>query len=117
MPDFWPLPNQIMDCGSFSVCLIDERFECEYIYRDFLLQSTEARYQEKNFKYYFFLFILLKEDYELRVKIVSSTYWPDACSPLRASFNLIRTIRKIRMNINSNAPIVVHDLFGGHRAG
>lgn len=42
VPDFWPLPNQIMDCGSFSVCLIDERFECEYIYRDFLLQSTEV---------------------------------------------------------------------------
>ena len=31
-----------MDCGSFSVCLIDEHFECEYIYRDFLLQSTEV---------------------------------------------------------------------------
>ena len=43
VPDFWPLPNQIMDCGNFSVCLIDERFECEYIYRDFLLQSTEVR--------------------------------------------------------------------------
>ncbi|CAF3684143.1 unnamed protein product [Rotaria sordida] len=97
VPDFWPLPNQIMDCGSFSVCLIDERFECEYIYRDFLLQSTE-------------------EDYELRVKIVSSTYWPDACSPLKASFNLINTIRKLRMNVKSNGPIVVHDLFGGHRA-
>ncbi|UJR31355.1 hypothetical protein I4U23_018851 [Adineta vaga] len=97
VPDFWPLPSQVMDCGSFSVCLIDERFECEYIYRDFLLQSTE-------------------EDYELRVKIVSSTYWPDACSPLKASFNLINTIRKLRMNIKSNSPIVVHDLFGGHRA-
>ncbi|CAF3333766.1 unnamed protein product [Rotaria socialis] len=97
VPDFWPLPNQIMDCGSFSVSLIDERFECEYIHRDFLLQSTE-------------------EDYELRVKIVSSTYWPDACSPLKASFNLINTIRKLRMNIKSNGPIVVHDLFGGHRA-
>lgn len=42
VPDFWPLANQIMDCGNFSVCLIDERFECEYIYRDFLLQSTEV---------------------------------------------------------------------------
>jgi hypothetical protein len=64
-----------------------------------------------------FLFFSLKEDYELRVKIVSSTYWPDACSPLKASFNLINTIRKLRMNIKSNGPIVVHDLFGGHRAG
>ncbi|CAF1307408.1 unnamed protein product [Adineta steineri] len=97
VPDFWPLPSQLMDCGSFSVCLIDERFECEYIYRDFLLQSTE-------------------EDYELRVKIVSSTYWPDACSPLKASFNLINTIRKLRMNTKSSGSIVVHDLFGGHRA-
>jgi len=64
-----------------------------------------------------FPFFSLKEDYELRVKIVSSTYWPDACSPLKASFNLINTIRKLRMNIKSNGPIVVHDLFGGHRAG
>jgi len=87
-----------MDCGSFSVCLIDERFECEYIYRDFLLQSTE-------------------EDYELRVKIISSTYWPDACSPLKASFNLVNTIRKLRISNKLNSPIVVHDLFGGHRAG
>lgn len=38
-----------MDCGSFSVCLIDERFECEYIYRDFLLQSTEVRFDPSLF--------------------------------------------------------------------
>ncbi len=63
------------------------------------------------------LFFFIKEDYELRVKIVSSTYWPDACSPLKASFNLINTIRKLRMNTKSNGSIVVHDLFGGHRAG
>ncbi|CAF5124688.1 unnamed protein product, partial [Rotaria magnacalcarata] len=27
-------------CGNFSVCLIDKHFEFEYIYREFLLQST-----------------------------------------------------------------------------
>ncbi|CAF0915091.1 unnamed protein product [Didymodactylos carnosus] len=42
VPSYWPIPNQIMDCGSFSVCLIDETFECDYVYRDFLLQSTEV---------------------------------------------------------------------------
>lgn len=104
-----------MDCGSFSVCLIDEHFESEYIYRDFLLQSTEVRNQKLLINILFFFFI--KEDYELRVKIVSSTYWPDACSPLKASFNLINTIKKLRVNTKSNGPIVVHDLFGGHRAG
>ena len=105
-----------MDCGSFSVCLIDERFECEYIYRDFLLQSTEVRIIHLAIAIYE-SFCLFKEDYELRVKIVSSTYWPDACSPLKASFNLINTIRKLRLSIKSNSPLVVHDLFGGHRAG
>jgi hypothetical protein len=58
VPDFWPLPNQIMDCGSFSVCLIDERFECEYIYRDFLLQSTEVRRTKNNTWAYLFLFFV-----------------------------------------------------------
>jgi hypothetical protein len=107
-----------MDCGNFSVCLIDERFECEYIYRDFLLQSTEVRLKKNYYLIYiYFFFLSIKEDYELRVKIVSSTYWPDACSPLKASFNLINTIKKLRMNVKSNGPIVVHDLFGGHRAG
>ncbi|CAF0736152.1 unnamed protein product [Didymodactylos carnosus] len=93
---YWPILNQIMDCGNFSVCLVDETFECDYVYRDFVLQSTE-------------------EDYELRVKQVVSSYWPDACSPIMASFTLIHNIRKLRM-LNTNGPIVVHDLFGGHRA-
>ncbi len=51
-----------MDCGSFSVCLIDERFECEYIYRDFLLQSTEVRQnkRKKNIIYHSFSFFFSK---------------------------------------------------------
>ncbi|CAF0998359.1 unnamed protein product [Adineta steineri] len=92
--DFWPLPNQIIDCGNFHVYLIDEQFECEYIYRDFILKST------------------LKDNNEIRVKQISNSYWPDACSPMKTSFNLINSI----MNFNSKRPIVVHDLFGGYRA-
>ncbi|CAF4262723.1 unnamed protein product, partial [Rotaria sordida] len=42
VPDFWPLANQIMNCGSFIVCLTNEYFEYEYIYRDFLLRSVEV---------------------------------------------------------------------------
>jgi receptor-type tyrosine-protein phosphatase gamma len=57
--------------------------------------------------------MILKEDYELRVKIISSSYWPETCTPIKTSFNLINTIK----NLNSNRPIVVHDHFGGHRAG
>lgn len=95
MPDFWPLSNQLIDCGNFHVHLIDEQFECEYIYRNFLLKSS------------------LKEKTEIRVKQISSPYWPETCSPIKTSFNLINIIK----NLNSNKPIIVHDLFGGHQAG
>ena len=47
------------------------------------------------------------------MKQISNSYWPDTCSPIKTSFNLINTIK----NLNSNRPIVVHDLLGGHRAG
>ncbi len=87
--------NQILDCGNFNVYLTNEQFECEYIYRDFLLKSS------------------LKENDQIRVKQISSSYWPDTCSPIETSFNLIKTIR----DINSTKPIVVHDMFGGYRAG
>ncbi|CAF0933103.1 unnamed protein product [Rotaria sordida] len=93
VPDFWPLANQIMNCGSFIVCLTNEYFEYEYIYRDFLLRSVE-------------------ENIKLEVKLISCTYWPETCSPIKTSFNLINTIK----NLNSIGPIVVHDFFGGHRA-
>ncbi len=51
----------------------------------------------------------MKEIFELRVKIIASSYWPDTCLPIKTSFNLIDTIR----NLNSTRPIIVH----GHRAG
>lgn len=40
--DYWPLSNEIIDCEKFSVRLVDEHFECDYIYRDCLLQSNEV---------------------------------------------------------------------------
>ncbi|CAF1595292.1 unnamed protein product [Adineta ricciae] len=92
--DFWPSTNQIIDCGQFNVYLIDEQFECEYIYRDFLLKSFS------------------KEHSQVRVRQISNTYWPDSCSPIKTSFNLINLVKTLR----TDNPIVVHDLFGGYRA-
>ena len=40
--NYWPLSDQSIDCGDFTVCLLDEYFECEYIYRDCLLRSTQV---------------------------------------------------------------------------
>lgn len=41
--DYWPLENEILHCGDFTVKLIDEHFESEYVHRDCLIQSTEVR--------------------------------------------------------------------------
>jgi protein tyrosine phosphatase len=54
LPDYWPLSNEIIDCENFNVCLVDEYFECEYIYRDCLLRSTKVCK-----KIFFFKFISL----------------------------------------------------------
>lgn len=42
--DYCPLTNEILDCGNdIHVCLLDEHFQCEYIYRDCLVESIEVR--------------------------------------------------------------------------
>lgn len=57
--------------------------------------------------------MILKGNYECKAKLISSTYWPDTCSPIKTTFNLINRIRTLK----PTGPIVVHDLFGGYRAG
>ena len=41
--DYWPSMNQMIDCGDIHVCLLDERFQCEYIHRDCFVESAEVR--------------------------------------------------------------------------
>ncbi|CAF1466097.1 unnamed protein product [Rotaria magnacalcarata] len=93
VPDFWPAENQILNCGGFFISLIDENFDSDYVYRDFSLRSIEG-------------------NRELKVKLISCSYWPDTCSPVKVSFDIINKVRDLK----TNRPIVVHDLFGGHRA-
>jgi protein tyrosine phosphatase len=52
--NYWPLLNQIIDCENIHVCLIDEHFECEYIYRDCLIRSTKVRKKQIFFLEFFF---------------------------------------------------------------
>ena len=95
--DYWPGPNQMIDCGDIHVCFMDERFQCEYVYRDCLIRSAEIG----------------EKQCQLQVRIISTAYWPETCSPIETSFNLISTID----NLRTSKPIVVHDLLGGYRAG
>ncbi len=40
--NYWPLSDEIIDCGYIHICLIDEHFEGDYIYRDCLIRSTKV---------------------------------------------------------------------------
>jgi protein tyrosine phosphatase len=106
---YWLPLNETMKCDSFNVILKEENFDIDFVIRDFLLQS-------------------LDEDYEFNCRMISASYWPDSCAPIKSAFDLINKVRAFRTltvsttNTNSafaNAnlpPIIVHDLNGGFRA-
>jgi receptor-type tyrosine-protein phosphatase gamma len=118
---YWQPLGEVMKCESFSVVLREENFDMDFVLRDFLLQSID-------------------EDYEFNCKMITACYWPDSCTPIKSTFELINKVKYYRaqspvninlsnnMNsingigsLNSNGssplpPIIVHDLYGGYRA-
>lgn len=113
MPYWLPVGEQ-MKCDSFTVILREENFDMDFAVRDFLLQSID-------------------EDYEFTCRMVTASYWPDSCTPIKSAFDLINKVKQFRLqminanvsntiasnyaNFNTNmSPLIVHDLLGGHRA-
>ncbi len=124
---FWLPINEAMNCDAFTVTLKEENYnDMDFVIRDFLLQSID-------------------EDYEFNCKMITASYWPDSCTPVKATFDLVNKVKACRMmslssqqqqmaahmnaNLNFNTingghnyancipPIVVLDLYGGWRAG
>jgi len=105
---YWLPMNESMKCDSFNVILKEENFDMDFVIRDFLLQS-------------------LDEDYEFNCRMISASYWPDSCAPIKTAFDLINKVRAFRtltLSTTNTAfasanlpPIIVHDLNGGFRAG
>jgi uncharacterized protein involved in tolerance to divalent cations len=110
---YWLPVGECMKCDSFTVMLREENFDMDFVIRDFLLQSID-------------------EDYEFNCRMIAACYWPDSCTPLKTTFDLINKVRLFRaqtiaspsatQTANSAAlsclpPIIVHDLYGGFRAG
>ena len=90
--NYWLEQGLVMKCDSFTVILKDEIFDMDYVYRDFLLQSID-------------------EDYEFNCRIISASYWPDSCAPVKSAFDLINKVRLLRATPSSSlGPIIVHDL-------
>lgn len=114
---YWLPVGEAMKCDSFTVMLKEENFDMDFVLRDFLLQSID-------------------EDYEFNCRMITACYWPDSCTPVKTSFELINKVKIFRMqsvqttsnsnttstfnnfsSINANLPpIIVHDLYGGYRA-
>lgn len=110
--NYWLPIGEVMKCDSFTVILREENFDMDFVIRDFLLQSID-------------------EDYEFTCRMITASYWPDSCTPVKSAFDLINKVKMFRIQsitantalsntINySNAnlsPLIVHDLYGGHRA-
>ena len=90
--NFWLEPGLVMKCDSFTVILKDEAFDIDFVYRDFLLQSID-------------------EDYEFNCRIISVSYWPDSCAPVKSAFDLVNKVRQLRCSTTmSLGPIIIHDL-------
>jgi hypothetical protein len=116
-----------MSCDAFTVCLKEETFDMDMITREFLLQSID-------------------EDYEFNCTMTTASYWPDSCTPVKTTFDLVRRVKASRSpqqqqqqqqhhhihhNLTANfntingghnytnciPPVVVVDLYGGWRAG
>ena len=111
---YWLPIGEAMKCDSFTVILREENFDMDFAVRDFLLQSID-------------------EDYEFTCRMITASYWPDSCTPIKSAYDLINKVKLFRLqmintninntmasnfaNYNSNlSPVIVHDLLGGHRA-
>ncbi|CAH1784819.1 unnamed protein product [Owenia fusiformis] len=97
-PQFWPdRDSGAMDCGHFHVAFRDEDHQLNHISRDLILESKE-------------------DDYELMTRIISSSYWPETCTPLSTTFELVQTVKDWHKRIG-NSPIIVVDRDGGSQTG
>ena len=76
---FWERVGEAMHCDAFTVTLKEETFDMDFVVRDFLLQSID-------------------EDYEFNCKMLTVSYWPDSCTPLKTTFDLINKVKSFRLH-------------------
>lgn len=91
LPEFWPKKDVMVEYGNFTVSFIEESHQLGQVHRSFLLQSTQ-------------------DDYEMTTKIISAPLWPESCSPLATSFELIQLVKTWQQDTQENqGPVVVID--------
>lgn len=95
---FWPSEENTIDADSYKVKLVGEHVHTCYGYvtRDFTMQS-------------------LQDDYELHVRMIQCSDWPNNCPSVVNICHFPNTVRELQLGYQ-NGPIVLVDRYGGTEA-
>ncbi|XP_043193040.1 tyrosine-protein phosphatase 99A-like [Amphibalanus amphitrite] len=93
---FWPMEHVDVECDQFRARFVAETRSDPYVLRDFTLQSPT-------------------DEYELAVRIIQCSNWPENCSPIVRVFDLIQVVQRWHLEYQ-NGPCLVVDRFGGTEA-
>ncbi|XP_070847974.1 receptor-type tyrosine-protein phosphatase zeta isoform X1 [Chaetodon trifascialis] len=98
---YWPGKDQPMSFEGFTVSYMGEEHVCLSSDERLLVQDFTVESPQNN--------------YVLEVRQYSATCWPNPDSPIRNSFDLVKSVRE--HSRHSEAPTVVHDPLGGATSG
>lgn len=84
---FWPVDEETIDADAYKIRLVNEQVQSTFVIRDFTMQS-------------------MQDDYEIPIKMIHCTNWPNHCASIAEFYQLPN--KALDSGIQ-NGPIVVVD--------
>lgn len=88
-----------------------KHFKCDKFQVDVIEECHELNYAKRIFK-----LRLLDNDLEIRTTLITSSYWPESCTPITTTFEVIDLVKENYQDESREITVIV-DKFGGRRAG
>ncbi|CAD5115277.1 DgyrCDS4270 [Dimorphilus gyrociliatus] len=88
-----------------------ENFKCEKFKVDIVEECHELNYAKRIFR-----IRLIDEDLEMKTTLITSSYWPESCTPITTTFEVIDLIKESYQDDSRELSIII-DKYGGRRAG
>lgn len=85
------MEEESIDAENYKVKLINEQAQSTYVTRDFTMQS-------------------LQDDYELHVRMIHCTNWPNHCTSISEIYHLPNTVQETQLGYQ-NGPVVIVDRY------